>query len=329
MNRQIVLAGRPRGIPCERDFALIESAIPQPTDGQVLIRHTHLGLAPAARLRMGEATSYREPMALGSVVYGQAVGHVLKSRHPAWSEGDMAMSIDGGWQEYSVPPAANLVRIDPIVAPPPVWLGALGTSGMTAYVGLLDFGQPRQGDTIVVSAASGGVGSIVGQIARLIGCRVVGIAGGDTKACHVVDALGFDAGIDYHAPDFGAKLQQACAAGVDIYFDNVGGRVRDIVWPLMNQRGRIVVCGLISEYNDAQQAGPGWFAILSKRLALRGFILSDHLDRRADFQRDMTDWLRAGRIRVHEDVSHGLESTVPAFIRMLTGRNFGKTIVAL
>jgi len=329
LNRQIVLAARPVGVPRPEDFTQVESPIPQPGEGQVLLRHSHLGLAPAARLRMGEGASYREPMALGEVVYGQAIGRVLESRHPAWRVGDTAMSLGGGWQDYSVASGSNLARVDAELAPPSVWLGALGTSGMTAYVGLLDVGQLRTGDTVVVSAASGGVGSMAGQIAKLKGCRVVGIAGGPAKARHVVEVLGFDAGINYRAPDFAARLGDACAGGVDVYFESVGGAVRDAVWPLLNQRARVVVCGLISEYNDAKAAGPGWFDILAKRLVLRGFILSDHLERRGEFERDMAAWWRAGQIRIQEDVSHGIETTVPAFIRMLTGRTFGKTVVAL
>lgn len=278
---------------------------------------------------MGEEASYREPMALGEVVYGQATGEVLQSSDPSLREGDTVMSMAAGWQEYSVAPAASLVKIDPDLVPPSVWLGALGTSGMTAYVGLLGIGQPRAGETVVVAAASGAVGSMVGQIARLKGCRVVGIAGGERKARHLVEVLGFDAGIDYRRPDFAAALAKCCDKGVDVYFENVGGIVRDAVWPLMNQGGRIVVCGLISEYNDSRQTGPDWFDILSKRLALRGFILSDHLHLRSEFLREMSGWYRSGELRVLEDVHQGLESTVAAFIDMLAGRNFGKTLVEL
>lgn len=329
MNRQIVLASRPQGVPRPENFRVVETPLPELRDGQVLIRHTLLGLAPAARLRMGEEASYREPMALGEVVYGQAVGEVVQSRAANLREGDTVMSLGGGWQLYSVAAASTLVQVEPKVAPPSVWLGALGTSGMTAYVGLLDLGEPRSGETVVVSAASGGVGAMVGQIARLKGCRVVGIAGGQAKSAHLVETLGFDAGVDYRDPDFAAKLRAACPGGVHIYFDNVGGVVRDTVWPLMNQGGRVVVCGLISEYSAARQPGPGWFDILAKRLMVRGFIMSDHLHRRNDFLRDMADWYSSGQIHVKEDVSEGFDSVVPAFIRMLTGSNFGKTVVKL
>lgn len=329
INRQIVLASRPQGVPRPENFRVVETQLPEPRKGQVLIRHSLLGLAPAARLRMGEEASYREPMALGEVVYGQAVGQVVQTCEANFKEGDTVMSLSGGWQEYSVAAASALVTVDPAVAPPGVWLGALGTSGMTAYVGLLDIGRPRSGETVVVSAASGGVGAMVCQIARLKGCRVIGIAGGEAKVRYVVDTLRCDAAVDYSSPDFAARLRAACPDGVDVYFDNVGGAVRDAVWPLLSQGGRVVVCGLIAEYNTTRQAGPGWFDILAKRLTLRGFIMSDYLDRRDDFLHEMAGWYRAGEIRVREDVSEGLDSVVPAFIRMLTGGNFGKTVVKL
>ncbi|MBY4599080.1 MDR family NADP-dependent oxidoreductase [Ottowia caeni] len=328
-NRRIVLISRPQGTPQAENFRTEVVEIPELAEGEVLLRHSWLGLAPAARLRMTEQASYREPMALGDVVYGQAVGRVVASKEPGLPVGTSVMSIGGGWQEYSIGNAENLVKIDEAIAPPSVWLGALGTSGMTAYIGLLDLGKPRVGETVVVSAASGGVGSNVGQIARLKGCRVVGIAGGQEKVQHLTEVLGFDAAVDYRSPNFAEQLRVACPSGADIYFENVGGAVRDAVWPVMNQGGRIVVCGLIAEYNDNRQGGPGWFPILSKRLSIQGFIMSDHLHRQQAFLQDMRQWIREGRIQVQEDVSEGLESVVPAFIRLLTGKKFGKSVVKL
>jgi NADPH-dependent curcumin reductase CurA len=328
-QRQIVLAARPNGLPVPGDFRLQHAAIPVPDEGGVLLQHSHLGLAPAARTRMGTTASYVPPMELGEVVFGQSLGVVVRSRNPDFRPGDMAMSMLGGWQEYSVAPPPALTRVDPAVAPPTAWLGVLGTSGLTAYVGLLDFGQPRPGETVVVSAASGGVGSAVGQIARILGCRVVGIAGGAEKCRFVVDALGFDACIDHRAPDAAQALREACPDGVDIYFDNVGGAVRDAVWPCMAQGGRVVVCGLISEYNRAPQPGPDWFTIISRRLSLRGFIVSDHLERKADFLRDVGQWVREGRVHFRECIYQGLEQAVPAFIAMLQGNHLGKTLVRL
>jgi len=329
LYRQWVLARRPSGLPRLDDFRLIEAELPAIGHGQVLIRHEVLGLAPAARLRMSDGRSYRAPMALGEVVYGQACGVVVRSRNDHFTEGDAVYSVSGGWQTHSVSDGTGLARIDTEIAPPRVWLGALGTSGQTAYTGLLHIGHAEAGETVVVSAASGGVGSMVGQIAKIKGCRVVGIAGGEPKCRHVVEDLGFDACVDYRANDSAQKLKAACGQGVDVYFENVGGEVRDEVWPLMNNAGRVVVCGLIAEYNDAQKPGPGWFQILARRLNVRGFIMSDYVHLRDEFVRDMSGWYAAGRIHVREDVSVGLEQVVPAFIGMLEGRNFGKTIVLL
>lgn len=329
INRRIVLAARPRGLPLPSDFRFEEVAVPAPGPGQVLIRHTHLGLAPAARLRMGEAASYAQPMALGDVVYGQAAGIVALSHHDGFAAGDAVVSMHNGWQTWSVVHGATLVKADTALAPLTWWLGVLGTSGMTAYVGLFDIGRPQPGQTVVVSAASGGVGSAAGQMAMIHGCRAVGVAGGATKCAHIVSDLGMDAGIDYRAADFAHQLAVACPDGVDVYFDNVGGSVRDTVWPLLNNHARVVVCGQIAEYNDARGGGPGWFTLLARRLMVQGFILSDRLERRADFLRDAGRWVAEGRLRMHEDLSHGLEQAVPAFIGMLQGHNFGKTLIEL
>ncbi len=328
-NHRIVLVSRPQGLPQASDFAVQAVDVPEPGDGEFVIRHSHLGLAPAARLRMGEAKSYAAPMALGEVVYSQAVGEVVASRHADFGVGEQVVSMAAGWQEYSLSKGAGVSHIDAALAPPTVWLGALGTSGQTAWVGLHEVAVPAAGETLVVSAASGAVGSMVGQIGSLLGCRVVGIAGGAEKCGHVVQTLGFDACVDYRAEGFEAALAQACPKGVDVYFDNVGGRVRDAVWPLLNQNGRVAVCGLISEYNDAFGAGPGWFQVLTKRLTVRGFIMSDHRGARTRFLEDMGRWYKEGAIHVQEDIVDGLAQTVPAFIGMLQGKNFGKTIVRL
>jgi NADPH-dependent curcumin reductase CurA len=329
MNKQITLARRPQGLPCAADFAQVESQLRLLQEGEVLIKHTWLGLAPAARLRMDEKASYFPPMAIGDVIYGQAVGQVVASRDPRFGIGDAALSYAGGWQEYSISEASSLIKADLNVAPASVWLGALGTSGLTAYVGLLDLGLPRAGETVVVSAASGAVGSLVGQIAKIKGCRVVGIAGGADKVRHLTESYGFDVGVDYRAADVEAKLRSACPDGLDIYFDNVGGRVRDAVWPLMALGGRIVVCGLISEYNGTFRPGPEWMSVLSKRLSVRGFIMSDHLHRSDAFRADVAQWYRDGKIKVIEHVRDGLGQAVPAFIGMLTGSSLGKTLVRL
>ncbi|WP_077001640.1 NADP-dependent oxidoreductase [Variovorax sp. KK3] len=328
-NRQIVLAARPRGLPRHEDFRLAEAPMPAPADGEVLMRHDWLGLAPAARLRMDEAGSYSAPMALGDVVYGQAIGTVLESRHPDFKVGDMAMAMRGGWQCFSALRGGDLVKIDPQLAPPPAWLGPLGTSGLAAYIGLLEHGRPKSGETVVVSAAAGAVGSVVGQVARIQGCRVVGIAGGEDKCRAAVDEFGFDACVDHRDPGLPQALARACPDGIDVSFENAGGASRDAVWRLMARGGRIVVCGLISEYNAPEATGPGWYRLLTQRLQIRGYITSDHLDLRPAFERDMARWWAEGRIRMREDVSQGLASAPAAFIGMLLGHNRGKVLVSL
>ena len=329
-NRQIVLRSRPSAIPTPDNFELVDSDLPALEEGQLLIRHDYLGLAPAARIRMSEAASYAPPLPIGSPIYGQAVGVVLASRNPAFAEGDAVTISDGGWQEYSISNGASVNRIDTALAPATAWLGVLGVSGFTAWVGIQDFVGPRAGETIVVSAASGAVGSVAVQMARIAGCRAVGIAGSAEKCAYVTQDLGADACADHRANDFADALAAACPSGIDGYFENVGGAVRDTLWPLMNDFGRVAICGLISQYSSAQApGGPDWFPILTKRLAVRGFMLRDHPDRYDAFVADMVKWVGSGQVKYREHVSDGLEETPRAFIDMLAGRNFGKTLVRL
>jgi NADPH-dependent curcumin reductase CurA len=329
MNRQIILTSRPHGLPTASNFKIRTVAVPEPLDGQFILKNRYLGLAPAARLRMGEQASYAPPLDIGDVIYGQSVGEVIASRHAGFAVGERVMLINGGWQEYAVSKGGGAFKIDPALAHDSVWLGALGTSGMTAWVGLTEFGRLEASETVVVSAASGGVGSMVGQIARLRGCRVVGIAGGAAKNAHVVEDLGFDACVDYRSATFQQDLAAACPLGIDVYFDNVGGTVRDAAWPLMNRSGRIIVCGMIAEYNDTFGAGPSWFPVLTKRLTISGFLMSDHLHHRDAFVAEMSAWYKTGQISIREDITEGFENVPTAFIRMLSGSNFGKTIVKL
>ncbi|TSH99202.1 NADP-dependent oxidoreductase [Verticiella sediminum] len=331
-NRRIALAARPRGLPVPSDFALVAEPVPVPGAGQFLVAHEVLGLAPAARLRMSdEAGSYAAPLQIGDTVYGQAVGRVVASRHPDFREGEWVMTMAGGWQDYSVTDGTKVWKIDPALAPPAVWLGALGVSGMTAWIGLREIGRPRAGETVVVSAASGAVGSCAAQFAQAWECRVIGIAGGTDKCRYAVDSLGLAACVDYRAPDFAEQLRAACPQGVDVYFENVGGAVRETVWPLLNQGGRVVVCGLISEYNrqGAPEPGPAWSDVLAKRLCVQGFILSDRVHRQAEFVAEAGELYRRGRLRFREDASFGLEQAPAAFIAMLQGRNLGKSVVHL
>ncbi len=326
-NRQIVLKSRPQGLPTPANFAMVEGPIPEPGDREVLIRILWLSLDPYMRGRMSEAKSYATPVPVGGVMVAGTVGRVLASRDPRFVEGDLVVG-PGGWQDYAAVPARAARKVDPTVAPVSTALGVLGMPGMTAYVGLLDIGQPRAGETVVVSAASGAVGSVAGQIAKIKGCRAVGIAGGSRKCDYVTKTLGLDACVDHHAPKFGEALAAACPGGVDVYFENVGGTVQDAVWPLLNDFARIPVCGLIAQYNDAvPKPGPSFRSVLSKRLAVRGFIVGDHAPRWNDFFRDVSAWVREGRIKYREDVVEGLERTPEALIGLLQGRNFGKLLV--
>jgi NADPH-dependent curcumin reductase CurA len=326
-NRQIVLKSRPSGPPTLENFALVESPTPEPADGQVLTRTLFLSLDPYMRGRMNEGRSYAPPVPLGGVMVGQTVGRVISSRDGRFATGDIVVG-GGNWQDYAVLRGETLRKLDPTVGPISTALGVLGMPGHTAYVGLLDLGQPRAGETVVVSAASGAVGSLVGQIAKIKGCRVVGVAGGPEKCKYVVDELGFDACVDHRVADFPEALARACPNGVDINFENVGGPVLRAVWPLLNDFGRVVVCGLIAQYNELTPApGPDLRSVLVKRLTVRGFIISDHLGRFDDFLRDVSAWVRGGRIKYREDIVEGLERAPEAFIGLLHGRNFGKLIV--
>lgn len=329
LQRMIVLKSRPAGLPEDEDFELVRRPLPALEPGQILIRHDWLGLAPAARLRMHEGDSYAPPMALGDVIHAQAVGEVLASRNDRFRAGDAVLSMHAGWSTHSVSDGHTVYPIDPAIAPPTVWLGALGSSGMTAWIGLHEIGALRAADTVVVSSAAGAVGSVAGQLAAMRGARVVGIAGGAAKCLLAVGEYGYAACVDHRSPSLAADLARACPAGVDLYFDNVGGAVRDAVWPLMNRFGRVVVCGLISEYNSGFVPGPAWHRLLTQRLAVRGFIVSDHAERRGEFVAEVGAMVRDGRLRVREDAVDGLENAPAAFIRMLQGGNVGKTLVRI
>jgi NADPH-dependent curcumin reductase CurA len=293
----------------------------------VLMRILYLSLDPYMRGRMSAAKSYAEPAALGEPMVGRTVAEIVASRHPKYQVGDIVLG-GGGWQQFALSDGKGLRRLDPSAAPVSTALGVLGMPGMTAYAGLLEIGRPVAGETLVVAAAAGAVGSAVGQIGRIKGCRVVGVAGGAEKCRFVVDELGFDACIDHRASDLAERLAQACPAGVDVYFENVGGAVQQAVWPLLNDFARVPVCGLIAQYNaTAPVPGPDLTTVLRKRLLLRGFIVTDFAAKHADFQRDMGEWVRSGRVRYREDVVDGLENAPAAFLGLLQGRNFGKMLV--
>jgi NADPH-dependent curcumin reductase CurA len=334
VNRRIVLASRPEGEPTPENFRLETVPVPTIGPGQVLLRTHWLSLDPYMRGRMSAAKSYAKPVEIGDVMEAGTVSEIVASENPGFSVGDIVLS-HSGWQVYAISDGKGMRKLDSQAAPVTTALGILGMPGMTAYTGLLNIGQPKAGETLVVAAAAGPVGSLVGQIARLKGCRAVGIAGGPEKCSYVREDLGFDAVIDHRASDFAAQLEAACLQGVDIYFENVGGAVWDAVFPLLNDFARVPVCGLVSQYNATSlPQGPDrtpmlMWAILSKRLTLRGFIVRDFAAQSSDFARDVGAWLRAGQIRYKEDVTDGLERAPEAFIGMLKGRNFGKTLVRI
>jgi NADPH:quinone reductase len=330
-NRQILLAAHPAGPPRESDFRMVESPVPQPGDGEVLVRSLYLSVDPYMRGRMSGITTYAAGLQIGELMLGGAVGRVMESRDPRYRAGDV---VEGmlGWQDYAVLPAQGLRRIDASAAPISTALYVLGMPGLTAYFGLLEIGRPRAGETVVVSGAGGAVGSLVGQIARIQGCRVVGIAGSDEKVRYVTEDLGFDAAFNYRTtPDYEARLKELCPAGIDVYFDNVGGPVTDAVMGLINPRARVAVCGQISQYNLEQpEPGPRWFGqVLVKQAKVEGFLVFQFADRYREGLVQMAAWLREGRIRYREQVAEGLENAPKAFIGMLRGENIGKQLVKI
>jgi NADPH-dependent curcumin reductase CurA len=327
VNRRVVLKRRPVGAPRPDDFELIEAPVSRPGDGEILCRTIYLSLDPYMRGRISGVKSYAKGVDPGDLMVGGTVGQVVESKHPGFAKGDLVAGYDG-WQAYGLSKGVGVRKLDPMRTPISTALGVLGMPGMTAYVGLLDIGRPKAGETVVVSAASGAVGSAVGQIAKIKGCRVVGIAGGKAKCDHVVGELGFDACVDYKAGDVFAALSQACPNGVDIYFDNVGGDILKAVLRLINPHARVPLCGLVSQYNAPEPPpGPNWGVLLINRVLVKGFIISDHLDRMPDFLRDCSAWVGEGRLKYREDIVAGLENAATAFIGLLEGKNFGKLIV--
>jgi NADPH-dependent curcumin reductase CurA len=326
-NRQLLLKSRPKGPPSLDNFELVERPVPVPGEGQALLRTLYLSLDPYMRGRMNDAKSYAKPAELGEPMVGGTVSEVVASKNPKFAVGDIVLSY-AGWQDYALSDGTGLRKLDPKAAPLSTGLGILGMPGMTAYVGLLEIGQPKPGETVVVAAASGAVGSAVGQIAKIKGARAVGVAGGAKTCRFVVNELGFDACIDHRAPDLAAQLAAACPKGVDVYFENVGGAVQQAVWPLLNDFARVPVCGVIAQYNaTAPSPGPDIATILRKRLLVRGFIVRDFAAKQGDFLRDMAAWIREGKVKYREDIVDGLEKAPQAFLGLLEGKNFGKLVV--
>jgi NADPH-dependent curcumin reductase CurA len=329
--KRIVLASRPVGEPKPSDFRIEEYTPPTPGPGQVLLRTIWLSLDPYMRGRMSDGPSYATPVPVGGVMEGGTVCEVIASNNPAFAKGDIVLSR-AGWQTHALSDGSGLRKIDPTLGPVSTAVGVLGMPGMTAYTGLLDIGKPQPGETVVVAAASGAVGSAVGQIAKVKGARAVGIAGGKDKCDYVKNELGFDDCLDHRDPDLAVKLKDACPKGIDVYFENVGGAVFEAVFPQLNDFARIPVCGLIAQYNDTEPPVPKWAsslmgAVLRKRLNIRGFIVRDFAARHADFLRDMSGWVREGKIKHKEFVTEGLDSAPEAFMGLLKGANFGKQLV--
>ena len=328
-NLQVVLASRPQGPVTEKNFRLVESAIASPGPGEVLVRNLYLSLDPYMRMRMNDGKSYAPPVQLGEVMVGGTIGEVIESKDPRFKKGEI-VGGRSGWQLYASADAGTLRKVDTRGAPLSTALGVVGMPGVTAWFGLLRIGEPKPGETVVVSAASGAVGSVVGQIARLKGCRTVGIAGGPVKCAYVVNELGFDACVDYKSGSFESKLREATPDGIDVYFENVGGAVLDAVLPLLNAFARIPFCGYISEYDETASHGVQHLrSLLVNRVRLQGFIISEHLDIWDAALADLSAWLIAGKLNYHETIAHGLESAPAAFIGMLKGLNLGKQLVKL
>lgn len=331
MNRQYFLATRPDGLPSGEHVRSRDVPLQDPGPGEVVLRNLYISLDPAIRGWMGDAPNYIEPIALGDPVRSSVIGRVVASDSPGISVGDVAMSL-GGWEQYTTAPAAVVNKLDENSGVPlSLFLGVLGPTGLTAYFGLLDVGQPRAGETVLVSAAAGAVGSVVGQIARMQGCRVVGMAGTDEKCSWLTGELGFDAAINYRScGDYQDAINEACPEGVDVYFDNVGGEILDAALMCLNQHARVAVCGWISTYNDADAPGPrNLWQLVAKSVTLRGFTVIDYMDRFEEGVTQLAQWLMAGELKYREEIVDGLDNVLPTFLRLFDGSNQGKLVIRL
>ncbi|BFM03247.1 NADP-dependent oxidoreductase [Psychrobacter alimentarius] len=332
-NRQIKLASRPQGEPKAENFDLVTSDIPSPNDNEMLLRTVYLSLDPYMRGRMSDAKSYADPLAVGDVIMGGTVAQVVESNIDKFAVGDLVVS-NSGWQDYSVSNGEGVLKLDKDMKNPSYGLGVLGMPGFTGYMGLTDIGKPQKGETLVVAAATGPVGATVGQVGKQYGTRTVGVAGGKEKCDFAVNELGFDICIDHKADDFAEQLKAACPDGIDIYYENVGGHVFDAVMPLLNAHARIPVCGLVAQYNATDlPEGKDRLSmltglILSRRLTIKGFIIfEEYGDHYPEFLETMSKWVESGDVKTKEYIAEGLDHAPDAFVRMLNGDNFGKTVV--
>ena len=332
-HQRWVLASRPHGEPVKENFRLEEGDIPTPGQSQLLLRTVYLSLDPYMRGRMSDAPSYTPPVEIGAVMVGGTVSRVEISNHPDFKKGDWVLGYHG-WQNYAISDGSGLVKLGENPEHPSWALGIAGMPGFTAYMGLLDIGQPKAGETLVVAAATGPVGATVGQIGKIKGCHVVGIAGGTEKCRYAVETLGFDACLDHTAPDFAEQLAKACPKGIDVYYENVGGKVFDAVLPLLNTAARVPVCGLVSGYSATElPAGPDRLpllmgTLLKKRIRMQGFIIDqDYGHRIGEFQQAMGQWIQEGAIKYREQITDGLEHAPEALFGLLKGKNFGKVVI--
>ena len=332
-NRQIKLASRPHGAPTADNFELAIGEIPTPNDKQMLLRTVYMSLDPYMRGRMSDAKSYADPLNVGDVMLGGTVAQVVESNIDNFAVGDLVVS-NSGWQDYSVSDGIGVLKLDKNMANPSYGLGVLGMPGFTGYMGLTDIGKPQKGETLVVAAATGPVGATVGQTSNQLGLRTVGIAGGKEKCDFAVNELGFDVCLDHKADDFAEQLKAACPDGIDVYYENVGGKVFDAVMPLLNAHARIPVCGLVSQYNATElpeggdRLGVLMGLILRQRLTVKGFIIfEEYGDHFPEFLKTMSSWLDSGKVKTKEHIVEGLEQAPQAFFDMLDGKNFGKTVV--
>ena len=331
-NRQVLLNAHPVGFPVDTDFKMVETPAPEPGAGELLIRTIYLSLDPYMRGRMNPGASYTKGVERGQLMTAQTVGQVVASRNDRFAEGDLVLSVNG-WQEYAVSDGRGVRTLDPAMAPISTAVGVLGMPGMTAYAGLLEVGELKDGDTVVVSAASGAVGAVVGQIAKIKGHRVVGVAGVQKKCDYVTGELGVDACVSHRSDTLADDLKAACPDGIDLYFENVGGKVFEAVVPLLNNFARVPICGRIANYNQTElPEGPNEVPrlmglVLVRRLRIRGFIVWDHAHLQDDFVRDVSGWIRSGELKYREDIVEGIEQAVGAFQGLLRGENFGKLLV--
>ena len=327
MNKQVRLAARPEGLPKDSDWSFDETPVPEPGEGEVLVKISHISLDPAMRAWMNEGATYVDDVKVGEVMRAGAVGHVVKSNAPELVEGDAVQGVLGV-QEYAVAKAKELVKVDPSLAPIQRYLGVLGWPGMTSYFGLLDIGEAKEGDTVVISGAAGAVGSVAGQIAKIKGCRVIGIAGGPEKCAYLVDELGFDGAIDYKNENIRNRLSELCPKRVDVYFDNVGGEILDAVLSKIAMKARVVISGAISQYNNPRFRGPNnYMALLTYRARMEGFVVFDYVRQYGKAAAEIAAWMAEGKIKAKEHTVQGLDNFPSAFLRLFSGEKLGKLVL--